>query len=167
MTEKLSDLLDCAAALLSLTPNERPSEFDLLRWRDMAAALESELQKVTLHRDSYHFADMLERREQAHEAARDAELAELRGEVEGWKIASGLSRGGDPDGVRPSDLERYIAALRGVEEEAVRFVDRCEIGAFRSTKTRRAFEAALAEIRKQFRGGEEGTEERREESSDG
>jgi hypothetical protein len=43
----------------------------------------------------------------------------LEEEIEKWKIASGLQKGGDPDGVTPQLAERYWAVVR-------RKVDRLE-----------------------------------------
>ena len=37
-----------------------------------------------------------------------SELAAAREEIERWKIASGLERGGDPDGVRPDDVSGVL-----------------------------------------------------------
>ncbi len=38
-------------------------------------------------------------------------ILRLAAEVEDWKDATGLERGGDPDGVRPDHLRRFIAEL--------------------------------------------------------
>lgn len=39
-------------------------------------------------------------------------------EVDEWKDASGLERGGDPDGVTPDDLRNEIAHLRAAQEKS-------------------------------------------------
>jgi len=41
--------------------------------------------------------------------AKDRELVQHEESICDWKCASGLERGGDPDGVRPEDLEQSIA----------------------------------------------------------
>lgn len=47
-----------------------------------------------------------------HKLKKDIEFLQnennrMTDEIERWKFASGLERGGDPDGVRPEDAERF------------------------------------------------------------
>lgn len=52
--------------------------------------------------------------------AKNAEQETLRllAEIEAWKDASGLERGGDPDAVTPDDLRNEIANLHACQEKS-------------------------------------------------
>jgi hypothetical protein len=47
-----------------------------------------------------------------------AKARELLEEIEKWKDASGLERGGDPDGVTPDDLRNELDHLRTTQEKS-------------------------------------------------
>lgn len=48
---------------------------------------------------------------------------DLHEKIAEWKEATGLLRGGDPGGVEPKDLRRFLAKLGAVEKAARRVVD--------------------------------------------
>jgi hypothetical protein len=50
-------------------------------------------------------------------------IEELELEIDRWKDASGLERGGDPDGVTPDDLRKEIECLRQAQETYLVTVD--------------------------------------------
>jgi hypothetical protein len=50
--------------------------------------------------------------------ALETENLRLLAEIDEWKDASGLERGGDPDGVTPDDLRNEMAHLRTTQEKS-------------------------------------------------
>lgn len=78
-----------------------------------------------------------------------ATIAAQADEIDEWKGATGLERGGDPDGVRPCDLEAEVARLRAASpvlliEAAEDFIAKCDSGRARSSDSYAKFKAALA-----------------------
>ena len=76
------------------TPVQAPSEHDSAMWAEQLARIAIGILTQKLDRN----AKLLE--------ARDDTIETLRTEVEEWRCASMLNKGGDPSEVTPADLER-------------------------------------------------------------
>jgi hypothetical protein len=105
----MGNLRDCGACIA------REEMLDLV-----AQALGKEL--MAAH-DGHHY-EAVQSLVQAHRwmsedtARMRAVIAEKQAEIDAWKEASGLERGGDPDGVTPDDLRSEIAHLRSTQEKS-------------------------------------------------
>lgn len=92
-------------------------------------------------------------------AAQRDQLLAAYDEIERWKQASGLIRGGDPDGVTPEDAaEHWQSAAQRATERALKWFDSLSLHPHDATGTRSAWIASVSEwsrIRAGIASGEE------------